>query len=191
MPKLFRKIGLISASLALLTLTTSTVFAAESTGYHTMPPVSPNNTSAQQMQTAAQVRLHLCDTRLSVITGIMSRIETRLQNQLNYMSGIASRVEAFYAKSGKTVSNYSQLTAAVSGAEAQAQSDLTALEDSGSFSCGVSSPGSFISSFQARVKTVITDLQNLRTTIKDLIVAVAQANGVKVDAGASGQVNSQ
>ena len=131
--------------------------------------------------------LRVCQNRQSAITHIMTRIDTRATNQLNLFSTIASRVEAFYTKSGKTVSDYTTLLSNISTTHAQATNDLATLKTNSTFSCTSTSPKGMVTAFQGYLKTAISDLKAYKTAVKNLIVAVATANGVKLSSSQTGQ----
>ena len=174
MKKYASKLGLFSTSLALVTLLGATVSA--------LPSMA--NSHAQTVassQKAVIARQRMCLTRERVITQIMTRIETRANNQDTLFSGIATRVEAFYTKKGHTLANYQTLVNSVNVAEAKVQTDFVTLKTSSSFSCTVSEPKAIVTGFQGYLTTEISDLQSLRTAVKNLIVGVAQANGMKLN----------
>ncbi len=135
----------------------------------------------------AAAKLRACQNREAAINNIMSRIDTRAQNQLTLFGTIAARVENFYTSKSKSISNYDQLLAAITLAKSQAETDLSTMEANSSFSCTANNPKGMVTAFQGYLKTEINDLQSYRTSVKNLIVAVAQANGVTV----SDQSNAQ
>ena len=180
--------GFISG-LALAVLAGSTVFALppqasthaqtvgnNTSGSNTMPPAAS--------QKGAAGKLKACDNRKVAVTNIMNRIDTRTTNQLKLFDTIASRVEAFYTKSGKTVSNYQTLVGDITTAETAAQNDLSTLKDNSTFTC-TGDPHGMVTAFQGYLKTAISDMKNVKTAVKNLIVAVAQANGVNVSSSSS------
>ncbi len=128
----------------------------------------------------AAAQLRACNNRQAAIKNIMTRIDTRAQNQISLFGTIATRVEIFYVSKGKTFSNYNQLVLSVNAAKAQAETDFGTLRVNSSFSCGSSNPKSMVLAFQGYLKTEISDLRNYRTSVKNLIVGVASANGLKV-----------
>jgi len=193
MRKHVTKLLLIGAAVALLLAGGSTVLALPlhaSVHAQTADDTSTNGDAAgtDPAATAAAnghahltaARLKVCQNREKTINTIMSRIDTRAQNQLALFGTIAVRVENFYATSGKTVSNYAQLTAAIDSAKIQAQTDLSAMQSTSTFHCTANNPKGAVAAFRGYLKTEIADLQNYRTSVKDLIVAVAKANGVTV-----------
>jgi hypothetical protein len=128
----------------------------------------------------AAAKLKVCKNREKAINGIMSRINTRGQNQITLFDTIATRVENFYTKQGKTVNNYDQLVSAVDAAKVQAQTDLSTLQSNSTFTCDSNNPKATVTAFQSYLKTEITDLKNYKTAVKNLTVAVASANGVTI-----------
>lgn len=211
MPKHFKKLGLLSSTLALVVVSGSAVFAlpaqasvhaqstdttststtTDTTGSSAASSHQPTTTGQANGAThLAAAQLKACQNRESAINNIMQRIDTRGQNQLTLFGTIANRVEGFYTSKGKTVSNYDQLVAAIDTAKTQATTDLSTLQSNSSFSCSSSNPKGMVTAFQGYLKTEITDLQNYRTAVKNLIVAVASANGVTVS-GANQSSSSQ
>ena len=197
MRKYFTKLGLISSSLALVVMGGSAAFALPAqASTHTTAQAAGNNPgqsstnnpgSSQSGGGQANGQAHLqaaqlkaCQNRSNAISNIMSRIDTRAQNQITLFSTIATRVETFYTQKGKTLSNYPQLVAAVASAKAQAETDFGTMQTNSTFSCSASNPKGMVTAFQSYLKTEISDLQNYRTAVKNLIVGVASANGVSV-----------
>ena len=204
MRKHIHKIVLLSVVLTFAVVSSSTVLAlpaqasvhaqstgntSTTTGQPTDPGSqgssnAPSNTGSSQATNAqthlATAQLTACKNREAAITNIMTRIDTRAQNQITLFGTIATRVEAFYTKQGKTLSNYDQLVAAVNAAQAQANKDFGTLQSNNTFSCSASNPKGMVTAFQSYLKTEITDLQNYRTAVKNLIVGVASVNGVTV-----------
>lgn len=202
MRKHINKLGLISSALALVVVSGSAVFAlpaqasvnAQSAGNTststrdttgssaagTHQPTTTGQANGQAHLAAAQLKA--CQNREAAINNIMSRIDTRAQNQLTLFGTIATRVEGFYTSKGKTVSNYDQLVAAIATAKTQATTDLSTMQSSSTFSCTANDPKGMVTAFQGNLKTEIKDLQGYRTAVKNLIVAVASANGTTVSA---------
>ncbi len=138
----------------------------------------------------AAAQLRACQNRQNAVTNIINRINTRTQNQLTLFSTIALRVETFYTTKSKTVSNYNQLVANIASAKTQANSDLAIMKNNSSFNCSSVNPKGMVEAFQGYLKASIADLQNFRTAVKNLIVAVATANGVSVS-GSTQTSNTQ
>lgn len=204
MRKHLNKLGLISSALALAVVSGSAVFALPpQAGAHAQaaPAVSsspggsggynqstnPGSSQAASGQANGQshlaaAQLTACQHRQAEVQNIITRVDTRAQNQLTLFGTIATRVEGFYTSKGKTVSNYDQLVAAVASAKTQATTDLSTMQTNSTFSCSANDPKGMVTAFQGYLKTEITDLQNYRTAVKNLIVAVASANGETISA---------
>lgn len=191
MQKHFRKISLVGTVFALAFAGTSSVMAlpaqanvhAQASGTATSTGVdqtTTGSTNGQAHLTAA--RLRACQNRETAINNIMTRIDTRGQNQLTLFGTIATRVENFYTQKGKTLSNYDQLVATVNDAAMKANTDLSTLKTNSTFSCSANDPKGMVTAFQGYLKTEISDLQGYRTAVKNLIVGVAKAQGVTLSA---------
>lgn len=193
MRKHFHKLGLLSIVLAVAVVSGSTVLALPSqANAHAQVSSSTSTTNRGQGSNQAAngqangqthlaaAQLKACQNREASITNIITRIVTRSQNQLTLFSTIAARVEGFYNSKSKTVSNYNQLVVAVASAKVQVESDFGAMKNNSTFNCSFNNPKGIVTAFQGYLKAEITALQTYRTTVKDLIVAVASANGVNV-----------
>lgn len=216
MNKHITKLGLVSSALILAAIGSTTVFAlpsqatvhaqgSASVSGSANASASSSGSGSSKLPTQAVSgkangsahmtagKLRACQNRQNAITNIMTRIDTRAQNQITLFSTIATRVETFYTKQGKTLSNYSQLVAAVNTTQAQATSDFATVKTNSTFSCSSSNPMGMVMSFQGYLKTEISDLKNFKTAVKNLIVGVASANGVSVSASSqsTGQGSKQ
>lgn len=138
----------------------------------------PSVSTAQQKHQAAMLKV--CNNKQADIQKIMNNIDLRTNNQMNLFSSIATRVENFYLSSGHTISNYQTLVLAVNNAKIKTSTDLSLLNNHKTFVCSDSAPKTLVNSFQSYLKSEIKDLQNYRLAIKNLIVAVAQANKVSI-----------
>jgi len=177
-------------------LSSTTVFAlpSQANGGNTLTPSvttnshsqsssnGPNNSSNSMNGSshATQGQLKACLNRQNAIQTIIVRIDTRLQNQLGLFTTIAGRVENFYSKSGKTVSNYSQLLSNVNSTYMTAKNTFSSLQVSTPFSCSASHPHRIVINFISDLKTTITNVKAYKTAVKNLIVGVAQANNVSL-----------
>ncbi len=205
MLKIIQKLGLPGAVLVLVLGAGSAVFAlpvqasthvpsSPGTGVNTTNTNVTSNTATGQVNAQvhlAAAQLKACQNRENAINTIMTRIDDRAQNQIALFTTIATRVEGFYTAQGKTLSNYSQLVAAVNSAKTQAEADFGTMQSTGSFSCTMNNPKGIVDAFQGYLKTEISDLQNYRTAIKNLIVGVASANGVTLSSGNTNQGGQQ
>lgn len=191
------KLGLLPLSLALAMLVGSSALAlpptanahaqqsakptvAASTSHNSSNKPAPGTNAGQANQSAVMGKLRACQNRQNAINNIITRIDTRANNQITLFGTIATRVENFYTSKGKTTPNYGQLVSAVNTAGNQAVAGLTTLKDNSSFSCTAAHPKAMVTAFQGYLKTEISNLRNYRTSVKNLIVGVASANGIKL-----------
>lgn len=161
-----------------------------------------NSSSVGSSQTAAQqaaaktrlaaAQLKACQNRQSAINNILARIADRGQKQLDLFSGIATKVEGFYTKGGKTLSNYDSLVAAVNTQKTTAQAAVDAIKSNSSgFSCDGNDPKGFVTAFQDSLKSEISALQAYRTAVKNLIVEVESVQGATSSSSAGSNSSSQ
>ena len=209
MKKHLKKIGIVAAVLALAAIVSSSALAlppqasahaqsAAATSHGSQAAShapstanqNANNGQANGQAHLAAAQLKACQNRENAVNTIMSRIDTRAENQINLFSTIANRVENFYTKQGKTLSNYNQLVSAVNTAKDKAESDFATVKSVGTFSCSANNPKGIVTAFQGYLKTEISDLQNFRTSVKNLIVGVASANGTTVSTSSQSQTSS-
>ncbi len=187
MRKKLNSFSIFGAVFSLVIVGSTSAVMALATSGNVVAKTATSNVSTtvqqkQQVKTQAQLqaRARICQQRQATITKIMSNVTTRVNNQLTLFNKIATNVENFYNSSASkhSVTNYSQLVQDINQARLQALSDQTNLDVNASFSCSANSPRGMVTTFQGYMKTEITDLQNYRTSIKNLIVAVAKANGL-------------
>ncbi len=215
MYKYITKLSLVFTAMALVIVGSSAVYALNtqikvatsattkasannvSTNYSVGSQQGSNQSSKSTQASTAQAnaaarlsanQLRVCQKRQTVIANIMTRINTRMQNQIQLFSTIATRVETFYTKQGKTLSTYSQLVAAVNSAQTLATTNLVNVKSSSTFSCSSANPVTLITTFRTNLKTEISDLNNFKTAVKNLIVGVASANKVTVSTSAQSNV---
>lgn len=121
----------------------------------------------------------ICENRKTNITAILNRSVTRAERQLELFTKISERVKTFYTEKGHTLANYDELVAAVDAAKAKAAANLETLKSLTAFSCDSEDPKGDLEAFKLALKSVNQDLKDLRTAVKNLIVAVksAQSNG--------------
>jgi hypothetical protein len=118
-------------------------------------------------------KLKVCKIREKVIDNTLTRIADRGSRHLALITDVATKTEAFYAKSGKTLSNYDTLVAAVNSDQAAAQTAANLVKsDSTSFSCDGTDPTGVVQTFRDDVKAEVTALQTYRTAVKDLLAGV-------------------
>lgn len=127
-----------------------------------------------------ETKLRICEKRQTVITGVMSRMNSRGQKQLDLITAVSTKVQAFKNSKNITVENYDTLLAAVESSKTTAQAAVDAVKNTQvEFKCDGSDPKGVASSFKETVKAQNEALKDYRDAVKDLIKAVRQANGTK------------
>ncbi|HSX27153.1 MAG TPA: hypothetical protein VLG25_00020 [Patescibacteria group bacterium] len=136
--------------------------------------ISSNETRKEAISEKLEAnRLRVCQKHEAVINSIMGRISERGQRRLNVYSTIAERVEDFYTKKGKTLSNYDELVNDVKSKKDAAQAAVDQIKgDSVDFKCDGTDPKGVASSFKADLKLEIQSLHAYQQSIKNLIVGV-------------------
>lgn len=150
----------------------------------------PSNMSSGSMPSFAQVRLQ--GTKLqacqAVSVSVVAR-STHLANLATQMektfTSIADSVEQYYLRkvvpTGTTLSSYDTLVADISTKEsAVAPLVQTARTDATSFSCTGNNPAAALTQYRTDMQAVLKGLQDYRTSIKNLIVAVRTLPSVKL-----------
>lgn len=175
MPRFLKKSSLVGV-IATLAILTAPAFAIGSS-------VANQHASAA----LAEAGLKSCQVRERVIDKIMARIADRGQRRLDVYSTIATRVEEFYTKKGKTVSNYDALVADVNTKKTAAQDAINLIKtDKANFKCDGTDPKGVASSFKTDLKAEIQALHAYQQSIKDLVVAV---KSVQSDTSSSNSTN--
>lgn len=127
-------------------------------------------------------QLQSCQSHEAELKNRMTHLTTLTTDMQTKFASIAARVETYYTTkvvpSGKTVSNYSALTANIATQNKAVTSALTTAQtDVNNFSCSSASPKSELTQFRTDMQAVKRALKDYRTSIKDLIVAVRSVVG--------------
>lgn len=118
-------------------------------------------------------KLAACKNKEAAINRIFGRVSARGTKQIEVFSTIATRTQDFYTTSGKTVSNYAALTAAVTAKKTAAQTAVDAVKTSSvTFKCDGTDPKGAAQGFKDKAKAMITALNDYKTAVKNLIVGV-------------------
>jgi hypothetical protein len=144
------------------------------------PTASPEGKGKGKGKAAlADKKLAACEKREAKINSIMTRTVERATKQIGVFDKIADRVQEFAESKGKKPANFDELVLAVENAKSDAEADLTQLNTTATFNCDGTDPKGAASSFKSNLKVVISDLKAYKTAVKNLIVGVKSANGVK------------
>ena len=148
-----------------------------------------NNTTGvqEERQQQAQNRLteakiKACQARESAIKKRSERLGQLANTMEEKFDAIAQRVEEYYTTkvvpSGKTVANYDSLVADIQTKKGSVQTVLSKTQaNASSFSCTNDDPKGQMTQFKNDMRSVIKSLQDYRTSIKNLIVAVRSVTG--------------
>ncbi|SRR5258706_13425472 len=129
-----------------------------------------------------EARLKSCQARESAITQRMASLVDLVKNMETKFDAIALRVEDFYTStvvpSGKTVANYNALVANIQTKKDAVQKNVDLAQANASkFSCITDDPKGLFTQFRLDMQAVKKSLQDYRTSIKNLIVAVHKVVG--------------
>lgn len=129
-------------------------------------------------------RLKACQNREKNVQNIMVRIASRGDKQIALFTSIAERVESFYLSKRLTISKFDALTADILSKKAAAEAAVASLKSSDlTFKCDSDDPKGTAAVFKDLMKEEIDALKAYRTSVKNLIVAVAQAQKTAVGEG--------
>jgi hypothetical protein len=145
------------------------------------PTASP--TKGKGKAKLADKKLAACEKREAKINSIMTRTVERATKQIKVFDKIADRVQEFAETKGKKPANFDELVLAVDNAKSDAEADLTELNTTATFNCDGTDPKGAAGTFKSNLKVVISDLKAYKTAVKNLIVGVKSANGVKNSGG--------
>jgi hypothetical protein len=121
-------------------------------------------------------KLKLCQAREKLINNTMDRVSKRGQKHVDDITKLTTRVENFYSKSGKTLSNYDGLVSDVNAKKVAAQAAVDKVKaDQAGFKCDGNDPKGVASAFKDDVEAMETANKGYRTSAKNLIVGVRSA----------------
>lgn len=156
----------------------STQSGNRSQGFDTANEVRPSPFPTPR-RALNEVRLRACQSRENAIQNRMQSL-TRLVGTIEKsFDSIATRVENYYTNKvlpdGNTIPNYADLVADIAAKKAVVDIDLPAVQENmNSFGCDGDDPKGAYNEFRLGMQNIKTDLKNYRTSIKNLIVAVAK-----------------
>ena len=129
----------------------------------------------EQAQTKLQdAKLKACENKEQAIKRIMARTSERGQKHIELFSTIANRVKTYHDNKNLNAENYVTLVAEADAKKAAALTAVEALKST-DFSCSSEDPKGNVQLFKDVKKEMLSALQAYRTSVKNLIVAVAQA----------------
>lgn len=117
-------------------------------------------------------KLKICTERQGDVNTIMTRVVDRSKAQVERISAVADKAEAFYVKKGNVLSTYDALLADVTSKKATAEQLVNTLTTKATFSCSSDGPKADIASFNTERLAKKTAIDNYRTAVKALIAGI-------------------
>lgn len=138
------------------------------------------NTERQKgKQHTEQQRQTACKQHQGEIEHRFTTIGSRAQKHLDDFNAIFTKVQAYQTKNQLDVSNYEALVADATAKQAAATAAVTALTDAAAtkVDCTSSDPATVVTTVQAAATDARNALLAYKTSLKNLITALLQANG--------------
>lgn len=194
MKTIFKKVAAASAVAGLMAFSlTPLAIAQPSRAQEARTNAQERVEQAEQMRTTASERateqrekakerlesakLRACQQREKAITNIMARMSDRGQKQVDLFTKISERVQQFHEDKNLSAANYDALVSEAEAKKASAQAAVDELKGSTvEFKCDGEDPKGVAETFKGKLKAQNEALQAYRLSVKNLIVAVAQAN---------------
>lgn len=190
--KLYRLVIILFISL--LVLPSATALADSQTAVTPVVSVGTNNASNDGLPTITftvhhqnnpntaelqNLQLVICESRQSVLNGIMDRMTTRMTDQLNFFNGISDNLETYYSLNRLTVNNYSQIEAQLNKDLSSSSSELSAMASSNYLDCVGTNALGLVTTFKTDSQNEIKDLQTYKTDLLNLTVMMKAATPTK------------
>lgn len=138
---------------------------------HAKDLLTTERSSGKEHTTAE--RQQACEARQASIDTRVSNYATAAQKHLTAFDGVFTKVQAFYTSNGLSVSNYDTLVATATNKQTLAQQAVAALAALNvKIDCTQADPAQSVATVKAAVSGARTALQDYRSAIKDLIVAI-------------------
>lgn len=142
----------------------------------------PTGLPIQAQNRLTEAKLKTCQARENAITQRMTRLMELVTTMEGKFDAIAQRVEEYYSSkvvpSGKTVANHDALVIEIQTKKTLVQTALTTAQtNSTGFSCNGNDPKGLLTQFRIDMQAVKKALQDYRTSIRNLIVAVRSVTG--------------
>lgn len=184
MSKLFRSIIASMSVLFIGAQAISPVFAARPASDRAVRQDTDRRaTNSSDLQpTRKQGRINSCESRIEGIRQRSRMLTQTATTMMEKFQSITQRVEDYYTTkvvpSGMTVENYDELVAAIAAKQAAAQSAVSqATADIEGFSCTDADPRTVMNRYRVHMQEAKKALQEYRTAIRNLIVAIHSVTG--------------
>lgn len=127
---------------------------------------------AEAKQRLDDAKRRVCANHQVSINKLMTRIIEQRQKQIDHISEISTRVQAFYVKQGHELANYDALVSDAGAKKAAAQAALDAAKPSATFACDGEGPKAELQAFRDKRSVVIAAIKDYRKSVKTLIEGV-------------------
>jgi hypothetical protein len=132
---------------------------------------------SQKAAKTAEQRQKACEQRKTSINNRITAYNKAANNKLTHFNTIFERVKKFKTDKALQVSNYDALVATATSKQQAATDAVAALKAlTADFDCTSTDPGATVASIKSATADARTALKEYRKSIKDIVVALAQAN---------------
>ncbi|MCX6725943.1 MAG: hypothetical protein NT052_01320 [Candidatus Shapirobacteria bacterium] len=150
----------------------------------------PTGLPTQAQNRLTEAKLKACQAQENAITQRMIRLMELVTTMEGKFDAIAQRTKEYYTSkvvpNGKTVTDYDALVTTIQTKKDAVQTALTTAQtNSNGFSCVGNNPKGLLTQFRTDMQAVKKALQDYRTSIKNLIVAVRSVTGTTEKANPS------
>jgi hypothetical protein len=129
---------------------------------------------AERQKTCAQIK-NAVDRKLAAFDNSATKHLTRLD-------GVFTKLQDYQTANNLPVSNYDALVAAATAKQTTATEAVDALHQVGTtLDCSSSDPAAMLAAAKTAAKTARDALKDYRTSLKNIVVALAQAKGDSTD----------
>lgn len=155
----------------------------------TIPSAKPDKAVRMELVQARRdaQKVKVCQVHEKNIKNRLSHLSDLVKNMMLKFDAITTRVDTRYNEkllpAGKTISNYSSLITDIATKKTAVDAALVkANSNANNFSCDASAdPKAELTQYRENMQAVKKTLQDYRKSIKNLIVAVATANGERLE----------
>jgi chromosome segregation ATPase len=178
------------------TTKTTTKIEDKTTEVHATSSDSLKSRAAELLQERREGKAeHTKEQRQKACTARKDHIETRLSNLKNHGQGhldafnaLFEKIKAYQDKNNLAASNYDDLVAAATSAQAAATAAVTTVKSTiGTVDCAATDPATNVAASKTAIDDAKTALQAYRASLKNLVAALLQAK--KAAAGTTPQTN--
>lgn len=127
---------------------------------------------AEAKQRLDDTKRRVCANHQASINKLMVRVITQRQKQIDHISEVSARVQAFYVKQGYELATYDALVNDVNTKKAAAQAALDAAKPGATFDCGSDGPKAELQAFRDKRSVVVAAIKDYRQSVKKLIEGV-------------------